>query len=94
MSNPHNRETGGSNPGSQLELMRKLGQYKLVMIGNDSLGIVDPNDLIEDGEPRLLGSIDVSQERGLDELFRVLVGPSLFALGDQDNPFVQQDDTK
>lgn len=62
----------------KLAFMQVLGQFRLVRIDEFTIGVVDPNDLVEGEEARLLASLDLRQERGLDELFMTLVGPAMF----------------
>ncbi|MBW7943957.1 hypothetical protein H3C70_00990 [Patescibacteria group bacterium] len=78
MSNQHiERGLHGQDLAGKLEMMRNLGQYQIVLIDQFTIGVIDPNDLIDE-EPRLIGALDIRVTRGLDDLFRVLVGPALF----------------
>jgi len=63
---------------AKLDILRKLGQYQIVCISDHSIGIIDPTDLIDDDEPRLLASFDLRRSRELIELFSILIGPAMF----------------
>lgn len=74
---------------ARLATMRQLGELQLVKLDENTIGIVDPNDLV-DGHPRLLGSTELGVP--LDQLFRLIVGPALLHVGDEDNNFLAPDD--
>lgn len=85
MTQSHSVERGLNTPDElerKLAFMQVLGQYRLVRLDEFTIGVIDPNDLVEGDEARLLASLDLTQERGLDELFMTLVGPAMFHAAD------------
>lgn len=63
------------------EFLKKLGRYLIVKMDESTIGIIDPDDLIDGEEPRLLASFDLTEGRKLDDFFSILVGPALFLAG-------------
>jgi len=69
---------GKQETDAKLDLLRKLGKYQIVRMDEHTIGITDPDDLIDGEEPRLLASLDLRRGRGLNDLFSILIGPAMF----------------
>ena len=69
------------------EFLKKLGKYVIVNIDESTIGIIDPDDLIDGEEPRLLASFDLCEGRKLNEFFAILIGPAML-LADNNRDFL------
>lgn len=78
-----NGSTKDTDIALKQEFMRRLGQYQIVQIDANTIGITDPDDLIDGEEPRLLASLDLREGRGLNELFAILIGPAMYMAGNR-----------